>query len=235
NRTTVWIHDRRARHLSLRASSDPWQAAGVRIAAADPMAPAAVAMRRRRAEIHRGRDQGSLATLAIPLRGFRRALGTLVLEGLRVETGREMGLLERADELGRQLSSAIENIQLLDDVVRSRHELENTFDSIAHLVAVWDRRGRIVHVNHAFASRVGMSRESLLDRPLEEFLGPELRAWLAAQEAEPGPSPLEAPASLEVRDPILNGPFVVTVTALRNHEHERVGSVLVARDLTAQA
>jgi signal transduction histidine kinase len=28
---------------------------------------------------------------------------------------------------------------------------------------------------------------------------------------------------------------MVTVTALRNHEHERVGSVMVARDLTAQA
>src|SRR4029077_6320057 len=36
-------------------------------------------------------------------------------------------------------------------------------------------------------------------------------------------------------DPVLKGPFVVTVTALRNHERERVGSVLVARDVTPQA
>ena len=41
--------------------------------------------------------------------------------------------------------------------------------------------------------------------------------------------------TIEVLDPVLKGPFMVTVTALRNHERERVGSVLVARDLTAQA
>src|SRR5205814_8028373 len=68
--------------------------------------------------------------------------------------GGDLDLLDRADELGRQLSTAIENMQLLDEVVCSRRELENTFDSIAHLVAVIDRRGRIVHVNRAFAARV---------------------------------------------------------------------------------
>ena len=41
--------------------------------------------------------------------------------------------------------------------------------------------------------------------------------------------------NFEVVDPVLKGPFVVTVTALRNHERERVGSVLVARDLTPHA
>ena len=53
-----------------------------------------------------------------------------------VEAGGEIDVLDRADELGRQLSSATENMQLLDDVMRSRRELENTFDSISHLVAV---------------------------------------------------------------------------------------------------
>ena len=144
-------------------------------------------------------------------------------------------LLDRADEIGRLLSSAIENMQLLDDVVRSRRELENTFDSIAHLVAVWDRRGRIVHVNHAFASRVGRTRQQLLDRPLEEFVGPDLRAWLAAHGAGDSQSDSDSPVNFEVVDPVLKGPFVVTVTALRNHERERVGSVLVARDLTPHA
>src|SRR5207244_5104143 len=45
----------------------------------------------------------------------------------------------------------------------------------------------------------------------------------------------DSPMMLEVTDPILNGPFLVTVTALRNHDRERVGSVLIARDLSAQA
>src|SRR5213078_2634942 len=113
-------------------------------------------------------SEGDAATalVTVPLRGTRRALGTIVFEGVRVETGGELDLLDRADELGRQLSSAIENLQLLDDVMRSRRELENTFDSIMHLVAVADTRGHIVHVNQAFATRVGRKRDELLNRPI---------------------------------------------------------------------
>ena len=108
------------------------------------------------------------STVTVPLRGCRRALGTVVFEGVRVEPGGELDLLDRADELGRQLSNAVENLSLLDDVMRSQRELENTFDSIAHLVAVFDRRGRIVHVNNAFAARAGRTREQLIERPLAD-------------------------------------------------------------------
>src|SRR5262245_34388834 len=52
DRTSVWIHDRRARHLVLRASSDPeHMSRGVRVSGDDSLAPAAAAMRRSRAEI----------------------------------------------------------------------------------------------------------------------------------------------------------------------------------------
>ena len=117
--------------------------------------------------------------MTVPLRGCRRALGTVVFEGVRVEPGGELDLLDRADELGRQLSNAIENLSLLDDIMRSQQELENTFDSIAHLVAVFDRLGRIVHINNAFARRAGRTREQMIERPLTEFIGPEMAAWLA--------------------------------------------------------
>ena len=236
DRTSVWIHDRRSRHLALRASSDPEHAArGVRISTEDTEAPAAVAMRRARAEIvHTESDHAATSMVTVPLRGCRRALGTIVFEGVRVETGGELDLLERADELGRQVSGTIENLQLLDEVLRSRRELENTFDSIAHLVAVSDRRGRIVHVNEAFANRISRTREQLLDRPLADFIGPELGGWLAEHEAAVVRPDGEAPPTYEVFDPVLNGPFMVTVTDLLNRERERVGTVIVARDLTPQ-
>ena len=128
------------------------------------------------------------ATVTVPLRGTRRALGTIVFEGVRVEPGGELDLLDRADELGRQLASAIENLQLLDDVLRSRRELENTFDSIAHLVAVADRRGRIVHVNQAFADarRPHRAKSFSISRwPITS--GPSC-AWLARREADGAPT-----------------------------------------------
>jgi signal transduction histidine kinase len=236
DRTSVWVHDRRARSLVLRASSDPEHLArGVRVNTNDPLATAAVAMRRTRAEILPAPEEEPTRTVAVPLRGCRRALGTIVFDGVRVETGGELDLLERADELGRQLSNSIETMQLLDEVMRSRRELENTFDSIAHLVVVSDRRGRIVHANEAFAKRLRLTRDQLLDKPLAECVGPELAAWLAAHDESPVRPDGQSPAFCEMYDPVLNGPFMITVTDLLNQDRERVGTVVVARDMTPQA
>ena len=238
DRTSVWVHDRRARHLTLHASSDPEHVArGVHVDADDALAPAAAAMRSVRAEIGIPRGDTPTATVTVPLRGTRRALGAIVFEGVRVEPGGELALLDRADEIGRQLSSAVENMQLLADVMRSRRELENTFDSITDLVAVSDRRGRLVHANHAFASRVGSSRDEMIDRPLAEYIGPELTQWLAKHESDavrPGGPGHQGAVTREIVDPVLKGGFLVTMTDLLNQERERVGSVIVARDLTPQ-
>ena len=235
DRTSVWIHDRRARDLVLQASSDTADIVrGVRVPADDASAAAAIAMRRARAEIVSPSADDVTAMVTVPLRGCRRALGTIVFEGVRVETGGEIDLLDRADELGRQLSSAIENMQLLEDVMRSRRELENTFDSISHLVAVADTRGHIVHVNQAFASRVGRKREELLNQPITDHLGPELGGWLQRHTSAPARTDADSAVTIEVVDPVLNGPFMVTVTDLLNHDREPVGSVIVARDLTPQ-
>jgi signal transduction histidine kinase len=197
----------------------------------DALAPAAVALRGSRAEIQLGPRDAPVSTVTIPLRGRRRALGTVVIEGVRVETGGELDLLDRADLLGSQLSSAIENLQLLENVTRSRRELENTFDSIAHLVVVCDQRGVIVHANQAFAARLGLSRDELIDRPLSECIGAELSAWLTA----PDQSADLSLATLEVFDSMLKGPLMVTVTDLLDNERRRAGRVLVARDLTPQS
>jgi len=122
DRTGVWVHNRRERRLMLRASSEgdhtTW---GGQIDADDARFPVAAAMRRRHAEIQSA-DGSPTATITVPLRGCRRAIGTLMLEGVRVEAGDELALLDRADALGRRLAAAVENMQLLDDV-RSRSEL----------------------------------------------------------------------------------------------------------------
>ena len=105
--------------------------------------------------------------------------------------------------------------------MRSRRELENTFDSIADLVAVSDRRGpyRPREPGVRVAGRAAAARQ-LLDRPLADFIGPELAAWLARHEsaAEPG---ARRRSTREIVDPVLKGTFIVTVTDLLNHDRER--------------
>jgi len=125
----VWLHDRRARTMVLSASSDAvYLEQGRQVSTADALAPAAVALRRERAEIASNQDGASNTVMVtVPLKGRRRALGTFVMDGVRLDPGREIELLERADEMGRQLSAAIENVLLLEDVLQSRRELDNTF------------------------------------------------------------------------------------------------------------
>jgi PAS domain S-box-containing protein len=233
DRTSVWIHERRAQEVVLQASSDSTHIArGMRVGADDPLAPAAVGLRRARAEIVAPGADLATTTVTVPLRGCRRALGTLVFEGVRVDTGGELDLLDRADEVGGQLSHAIENLQLIDDVIRSRRELENAFDSITHLIVVTDRRGHVTHVNEPFAARVGRSRNDLVDLRLKDLVGSELATWLDRHAKAPPAPGDESASTRELVDPVLKGPFMVTVTDLLNNDRQPVGSVVVLRDLT---
>ena len=181
-RTSVWLHERRVRQLVMTASSDRTAARDVRVSTDDPRSPAARGLRRPGAELlpTSADDRADCSpVMVVPLRGRRRALGTVVFEGIRTEGYGGSSPLDYADELGRQLSSALENVQLLEEVIRSRRELENAFNSIADLVAVCDRRFCVVHVNRAFASRVGFSREDTLDRPVDRPARPALGCRLA--------------------------------------------------------
>jgi len=242
DRASVWLYDRRSRELVLAASSDPqYVATSVRAVSEGSPTPPAVALRRERAEIGEmappdaDKDEGNaLSLVTVPLKGRRRALGTLVFEGLRVDPGGEIDLLDRADEVGRQISGAIENVQLLEEVLRSRRELENTVNSIPDLVAVCDARRRVVHVNRSFADRLGLGRVETMDRPLAELFGPETSDWISGLDLEPGDG---GPKSYtrDMEDPVLGGTFSLTVTTLVSREGELVGSVVVARDNTSQA
>ena len=243
DRTSVWLHDRRARMLVLSASSDVVHLThGRRVSTTDSLSPAARGLRRERAELTvTGTGVGGIdmGTVTVPLKGKRRALGTLLMEGVRIEAGGQDALLARADEMGRQISSAIENVLLLDAVLRSRRELENTFNSLADLVAVSDQDGRLVYMNLAFLERSGRSRHDLMDRPIDEVVGVKIQELI---ERAKGSAPLERHGgqtptivSAEVDDIVLRGIFHVTLTPLVGEERESMGVVLVARDITPQA
>jgi PAS domain S-box-containing protein len=247
DRTSVWLHDRRARTVVLSASSDVvYLAQERRIPVTDTLAPAVVALRHDRAEIAATTTSiggAHAALVTIPLKGRRRALGTLVMEGVRIEPGSQIDLLERTDEMGRQLSAAVENVLLLDAVLRSRRELENTFNSLSDLVAVSDQDGLLVSMNVAFVERVGMTRQELIDRPIADIVGPATSALIqaAAKGANEGSDGREYRGGqiptivyAEVEDPKLRGTFVVTLTPLIGEERESIGIVLVARHVTPQ-
>jgi two-component system, NtrC family, sensor kinase len=231
-RASVWIHERRARLLSLLASSDPrYRATAPRVPSGDPVAAPARGMRLERAD---ALDDPEPVVIA-PLRGWRRALGALVLEGpWTMEIGAHQRLV-LAEELGRKFSVGIENVQLLEELLRQRRLLEDTFNSLIDLVVVTDRRMRVVQMNDAFALRLGRSRVDLLDHHLTELVGRELADWAAAAEADAAADRSHDGARVRTLEhPGLDGIFNVTTTPLINEDGEPVGTVLVARDITRQ-
>jgi signal transduction histidine kinase len=234
DRISVWLYDRVARELRLDASSDPGSIAlAPRVPAEDLLHPAALAMRRDRAQIYDG-SGGTLhdtPDIAVGLKGRRRALGTLLFEAMRMEPGGEGDVLARAEEVGRHLAAAIENTQLLEQVLQSRYELENTFNSLVDLVAVCDPGLQVVHVNEGLARRAGVPRHAMTHRPLREFVGSEVAEWIADVTREPS---MEGPLTRDIADERLQGTFAFTVTPLIADESGG-GIVVIARDTTRQS
>jgi PAS domain S-box-containing protein len=231
---SVWLHDRRARVLDLVASSDGAEmAAERRVATDDESVPVASSLRRPEPTLVPAADGGP-PDLLIALRGRRRALGILEFRRVRIDPGHAVDLFDRVEEVARQVSASIENVWLLDDVLRSRRELESTFNSLTDLVIVVDTQRRVTQANRAFATRVGAPPEQLVARSVVEFFGRHVVAWLErccgdAQTLTPGDE------SREITDDRLNGTFLFTASPLLGHAGDRIGTVIVARDVSAHA
>ena len=104
--------------------------------------------------IRRVREANQTVLLA-PLRGWRRALGTLVIEGPTFTD--EARLLTQIDELARQLSVGVESVQLLEQVLSQRQQLAQS-EKLAAL-------GQFV---------AGIAHE--MNNPLQGVLGPSRAA-----------------------------------------------------------
>jgi signal transduction histidine kinase len=226
-RVEIWLHDRRNRQVFLAATSEGGPV-GARVPVEDASHYAAEGLR-----LDSPRLQGTC--VAAPLRGWRRALGTLVIErppadvapGTEAFDDREF--LEFTRELARQLSVGIENIWLLEEILRQRRLLEDTFNSLVDLVAVLDTDLRIVQTNEAFAARVRLKRADVMHRPIGELVGAETLAYVDSADTGHGPA-----AQRRVEDAELDGTFLLTATPLTTQDGTTAGRVLVARDITRQ-
>ncbi len=236
-RMSVWLHDRRARELVLTASSDPQLITAPRLAV-DGGEAAARGLRFDRPQLV---GEGLDRLLVAPLRVWRRALGTLIIEGGAPGIDDEH-LLDLAHDLARQLAAGIENVQLLDEIVRQRRLLEDTFNSLVDVVIVTDRALRIVQVNDACVQRVNRERTEIVGEALSDILGETVAAWVVESASEqPGDAAASgghadsAVRSRTFDNPRLTGTFSMTMTPLVNEDEETVGRVLVARDITLQS
>ena len=165
----------------------------------------------------------------IPLRGRRRALGSVVIDRVRHAAWSDAALLSHAVELGAEISLAIENVHLLHGVIEARQELENIFDSTVDLVAVCDSKLRIMLANRAFVVRTGGTLDTVRSQSLHDLLGPQICQWVTSLH-EAGGS--EVVPARETDDERLGGTFSVTLSRVSRQTVSPAGVVLVAHDVT---
>jgi hypothetical protein len=199
---------------------------------ADAVAPAADAPSREVRGDHARRGTSSTALITVPLKGRRRAHWRVLVEGVRLEPGSELELLERADEMGRQLAARWKRV-LLDDVLRSRQELDNTFNSLADLVVVCNQRRPRGAREQDVQRPHGKPRDEIIDQPLDTTGGARHTGIAGARAGTPTARRWDRRRA-ELRGPALKGTFLMTVTAVMD-EGQRPARVLVARDVTPHA
>ena len=112
-RCSIWMHDRRKRTLTLAASSDPRESASKMNIRTDEDSIIARGLRLDAPEMS---ATGEAQCLVVPLRGWRRALGTVVIDGEPRHMDAAM-FVELAADLGRQLSIAVERVLVLEEFV----------------------------------------------------------------------------------------------------------------------
>lgn len=118
-RVSIWLYDRRAQLLTLSASSDPREQPGTAVQS-DEDSPLTQALRAEGPEMVRDTN-GSY--LVAPLRAWRRVLGTLAIDGPSTAIPEDL-FVELSGDLARQLSVAVENLLVLEEIIRRHGDFE---------------------------------------------------------------------------------------------------------------
>ena len=69
-----------------------------------------------------------------------------------------------------QLGLAVENLRLVEQILRSHRQWTNTFDSIHDLVLLHDSDYRVMKANHALLERLGKAPADVVGQLCENVL-----------------------------------------------------------------
>ncbi len=162
----------------------------------------------------------------LPFLGKKAVIGMLSLgcSGSRRHTREELEFLETA---AQTLGIAVENLRLLEQVLRSQRQWMNTFDSIQDLILAHDADFRILKTNQALLQRLGQAPADVLGNLCEEVL-PQTRNWSGCPYCERGSGLTEG------MDPCFGGQSVVSTSSYAEQGSQQKGTIHVVHDTTAR-
>jgi two-component system NtrC family sensor kinase len=172
------------------------------------------------------RKRGIHHVILLPVLGKKAVIGMLSFgcSGSQHHTREELEFLETA---AQKLGIAVENLRLLEQVLRSQRQWMNTFDSIQDLILAHDADFRILKTNQALLQRLEQAPADVLGNLCEEVL-PQKRPWTGCPYCERGAGLTEGV------DPCFGGQSVVSTSSYAEQGGQQKGTIHVVHDTTAR-
>ena len=170
--------------------------------------------------------EGFQHCVLVPVMGKKTVIGTLTLGSRRRMryTPDEMEFLSTS---AQQLGLAVENLRLLEQILRSHRQWTNTFDSIQDAVLVHDADFNIMKANQALLERVALAPANVVGKRCGEVLPRSEREgsqcpYCAADEE----------GFHEGSDPCFGGFSMVSTSSYVDQASTQRGTIHVIRDIT---
>jgi len=162
----------------------------------------------------------------VPVLGKKSAIGTLAL-GSRYRRSYSPEDMDFLATSGQQLGMAVENLRLVEQVLRSQRQWMNTFDSIQDLILVHDADHRMVRANQALLRHLEQSPADIAGKSCHDGLP----HFSSARTGRPycalgGRDRVEGPA------PCFGGFSLVSTSFYFEQGSTQKGTIHVVRDTT---
>ena len=172
------------------------------------------------------KQEGFHHVVMVPVLGKKSVIGTLALGGahrLRYSPDEMEFLVTTAHQLGL----AVENLRLVEQILRSHRQWTNTFDSIHDLVLLHDSDFRVMKANHALLERLNQAPADVVGQLCEAVLPHNRGQWKGCPYCgHPEEGFHEGP------DPGFGGFSMVSTSSYVEQGSKQKGTIHVVRDTT---
>jgi len=170
------------------------------------------------------KKQGIHHVVVLPVQGKKSVIGTLSLACASNRTHSEEEL-EFLATVSNQMGIAVENLRLLEQVLRSQRQWMNTFDSIQDLILAHDGDFRILKTNQALLQRLEQAPGDVVGNLCEMVL-PQRSSWTGCPYCDRGAGLTEGP------DACFGGQSMVSTSSFTEQGSQQKGTIHVIRDTT---
>jgi PAS domain S-box-containing protein len=163
--------------------------------------------------------------VVLPVLGKKSVIGSLSL-------GSRHRLFYTPDEMdflvtsAHQLGLAVENLRLVEQILRSHRQWANTFDSIQDLVLVHDAEFVVMKANMALLQRLGQAPADVIGQSCEAVL-PRQGQWAGCPYCVIAEEGIQ-----EAQDPCFGGNCMISTSSYSEHGSQQKGTIHVVHDTT---